>query len=211
MSIPNSFTIKADRLAAWVLFISIGLYFITGFIMGSNGYHPDAAAFHTKVLPPISIIALGIHTYFAICLACIRHKWWNRSIRFSLTTAYIIAIIVAFSLYISETKTPVLAEAETISANQTQTANSTSSTSSQTQTSNSSDSTVFTLEELAQYNGKNGQPSYVAVDGVVYDLSTVFKNGTHFGFSAGQDLTDAFYTKHVKSQITKYPVVGTLE
>jgi Predicted heme/steroid binding protein len=29
----------------------------------------------------------------------------------------------------------------------------------------------FTLEELKQYNGENGQPAYVAIDGIVYDVS----------------------------------------
>ncbi len=32
---------------------------------------------------------------------------------------------------------------------------------------------TFTLEELKQFNGQNGQPAYVAVDGVVYDVSNV--------------------------------------
>jgi hypothetical protein len=30
---------------------------------------------------------------------------------------------------------------------------------------------AFTLEELATYNGQNGQPAYIAVEGVVYDVS----------------------------------------
>jgi len=29
----------------------------------------------------------------------------------------------------------------------------------------------FTLEELSQYDGSNGKPAYVAIEGVVYDLS----------------------------------------
>ena len=40
----------------------------------------------------------------------------------------------------------------------------------------------FTLEELAQYDGSNGKPSYVVIDGIVYDLSkvTAWKGGKHF-------------------------------
>ena len=30
---------------------------------------------------------------------------------------------------------------------------------------------TFTLAQLAQYDGQNGQPAYVAVDGVVYDVT----------------------------------------
>jgi len=32
----------------------------------------------------------------------------------------------------------------------------------------------FTEEELAQYNGKNGKPIYIAYKGKVFDVSTSF-------------------------------------
>ena len=49
----------------------------------------------------------------------------------------------------------------------------------------------LTIEELAKYNGKNGQPAYVAVDGIIYDMtnSSAWRNGNHNGFEAGVDLT----------------------
>jgi predicted heme/steroid binding protein len=49
----------------------------------------------------------------------------------------------------------------------------------------------LTLEELKKYNGKNDMPAYVAVDGVIYDVteSKYWKDGGHNGFEAGQDLT----------------------
>ncbi|WP_425539532.1 cytochrome b5 domain-containing protein [Microaceticoccus formicicus] len=51
----------------------------------------------------------------------------------------------------------------------------------------------FTLEELKEFNGKDGKRAYVAVDGVVYDVtdSKAWKDGQHNGFEAGNDLTDA--------------------
>lgn len=49
----------------------------------------------------------------------------------------------------------------------------------------------LTLEELAAFNGQNGQPAYVAHKGVIYDLSAVTKwaTGEHNGIKAGTDIT----------------------
>lgn len=74
---------------------------------------------------------------------------------------------------------------------------------------------VFTLEELAAYNGKDGQPAYVAVDGLVYDVtaSSEWANGEHkMGVTAGQDLTDIIKEKspHGVAILEKFPVVGKL-
>lgn len=70
---------------------------------------------------------------------------------------------------------------------------------------------AFSLSELAQYNGLSGNPAYAAVDGVVYDLSSVFRRGNHQGHSAGQDLTAVFYSAHSKDILSRYPQVGILK
>ena len=73
----------------------------------------------------------------------------------------------------------------------------------------------FTLEELAEYNGRNKKPAYVVVDGMVYDVSEVMRwaGGNHFGLHAGKDLTDSFKTCHggAVQRLQKLPVVGTLK
>ena len=38
---------------------------------------------------------------------------------------------------------------------------------------------TFTAEELAKYNGQNGQPAYVAIDGTVYDVSAAIRRSLH--------------------------------
>lgn len=55
--------------------------------------------------------------------------------------------------------------------------------------------TTFTASQLSQYDGKGGHPAYVALKGVVYDVSLVKKlwvNGSHTvcsGCIAGTDIT----------------------
>ncbi len=72
----------------------------------------------------------------------------------------------------------------------------------------------LTLEQLKQFNGKNGNPVYVAVDGVIYDLTNVpaWKNGEHNGYSAGNDLTDIIKNKspHGVKNLEGKPIVGKL-
>ncbi len=74
---------------------------------------------------------------------------------------------------------------------------------------------VLTLEELSEYDGKNGNPAYIAVDGVIYDVTDIpmWKNGDHNGFSAGRDLSDEIknISPHGVSKLGDLPVVGKLE
>ena len=73
---------------------------------------------------------------------------------------------------------------------------------------------VFTKAELAKYNGQNGNPAYVAVSGVVYDVTNVkqWSNGQHHGLSAGQDLTAQIAgAPHGTSVLDGLPVVGKLQ
>ncbi|BCZ47828.1 hypothetical protein psyc5s11_38950 [Clostridium gelidum] len=71
----------------------------------------------------------------------------------------------------------------------------------------------FTLEDLAQYTGRNGYPAYVAIEGIVYDISNseAWGGGTHFGLTAGQDLTSQFNScRGIIDILTNAPKVGIL-
>lgn len=73
--------------------------------------------------------------------------------------------------------------------------------------------TVFTLEELSKNNGKNGNPAYVAVNGVVYDVTNnaAWGGATHFGLAAGTDVTEQFASCHAGQLVlSKLKVVGKM-
>lgn len=73
---------------------------------------------------------------------------------------------------------------------------------------------VLTVEELAQYDGKDGNPAYVAVDGIIYDVteSDLWDQGEHNGFEAGMDLTEGIkdVSPHGVSVLERMPVVGEI-
>ncbi|MBD8048727.1 MAG: hypothetical protein KID00_01205 [Clostridium argentinense] len=76
------------------------------------------------------------------------------------------------------------------------------------------ESTVFTVEELKLYDGTKGKPAYIAVDGIVYDVSyeASWGGGTHFGVMAGNDVSDAYKNCHGNnSVIGRLNKVGVLQ
>ncbi|MBU1145802.1 MAG: hypothetical protein KJ971_08145 [Firmicutes bacterium] len=87
-------------------------------------------------------------------------------------------------------------------------------TTASTSTTTISTLRVFTLVELATYNGDNGTTAYMAVSGVVYDVSNdpEWNNGWHQGMHlAGTDATLAFAgSPHTASILSTLPIVGSL-
>lgn len=88
-----------------------------------------------------------------------------------------------------------------------------SSAASDTATMAKTDSVkTFTAEELAKFDGKEGRLAYVAVEGVVYDVTKAkgWKNGEHKGFKAGRDITADIkkQSPHGVAPVKKNPVVG---
>ncbi len=207
---------KIDRVAAWGLLFVMFTYFISGFGMTKGIIDPSIATnLHNNLLPILGLIFFTIHSFYAIRLSFMRWKIWNIFSKIFLILFYLIFVLgflYVDLIYIYKPKT------ESVSAitNQDQTTQIDNTTSiitkdTTTNVSNTQTEKYYTTDELAQYDGKNDQPAYLAIDGTVYDLTSVFVNGYHYGHPAGVDLTDAFYSRHVKSSITKYPVVGTLK
>ena len=78
---------------------------------------------------------------------------------------------------------------------------------------------TYTLEELAQYDGKNGNKCLVAVDGDVYLIEgfALWQNGEHIPSGGrarcGLDLTEVIDNEspHGRSKLQLLKKVGTLE
>ncbi|WP_242954840.1 cytochrome b5 domain-containing protein [Clostridium massiliodielmoense] len=71
----------------------------------------------------------------------------------------------------------------------------------------------FTLSELAQYDGTIRKSAYVAVNGIVYDVTNnpKWSGGKHYTLTAGKDLTSEFQTCHeIISLLENLPKVGIL-
>jgi predicted heme/steroid binding protein/succinate dehydrogenase/fumarate reductase cytochrome b subunit len=197
----NLWLIKIDRIAAWILLVSIFLYFISGYGMTKGIIDRESATFlHQDILPFIVILAFTIHAFSGVRMAFMRFRIWNQMTKIGLSLIFIFSLLslLYFELFFQ----PKISENIKINTTENQ---------QQVGLEVSETNKLFTISDLSKHDGLNGNPAYVAVDGIVYDLSNVFKNGVHFGHTAGQDLTNDFFIKHMKSQITKYPVVGFLQ
>lgn len=195
----NFWLVKIDRFFAWVLLICIIIFLLSGYGMTKGIIDPAVAVLlHETILPPVLIVAFVGHTSLALRLVFMRWRMWNKV---SLAALVLIYLLFFFGFGYLEF---FYKQPQDLTANNP-------AASDPSQNNNMAEEKTFTLEELAKYNGQNGMPAYVAVDGVVYDVTTVFKSGRHYSHVAGQDLSKEFYSQHVKTAIAKYPVVGKMQ
>ncbi|MBF0464491.1 MAG: hypothetical protein HQK88_09430 [Nitrospirae bacterium] len=73
---------------------------------------------------------------------------------------------------------------------------------------------VFTMDEIAGCDGKDGRAAYVLYKGEIYDVtsSRMWKDGKHVGkHLAGFDHTESLkQAPHSEDKLMKYPKVGKL-
>ncbi|BES63968.1 hypothetical protein SANA_04070 [Gottschalkiaceae bacterium SANA] len=72
---------------------------------------------------------------------------------------------------------------------------------------------LLSLDELAAYNGMDGMLAYVAVDGMIYDVTEhpQWATGEHGGNMAGTDITEMLKASpHGLSKLEEVPKVGSL-
>lgn len=74
---------------------------------------------------------------------------------------------------------------------------------------------VMNSEELSEFDGQNGNPAYIAIDGVIYDVTNAapWNGGAHNGYGAGMDLTEEIKNSspHGVSKLEGLPVIGKLQ
>lgn len=71
----------------------------------------------------------------------------------------------------------------------------------------------FTKSQLALRNGQDKPQIWVALHGVIYDVtdSRLWKNGKHYEHWAGQDLTDELKdAPHTEKVLEKFKAIGRL-
>jgi predicted heme/steroid binding protein len=72
----------------------------------------------------------------------------------------------------------------------------------------------YSADELAQFDGREGRPAYIAYHGTLYDVtgSKLWKDGLHLKkHNAGNDLTELLKTApHGQEKVLAMPVAGTL-
>lgn len=73
---------------------------------------------------------------------------------------------------------------------------------------------IYTKSQLALRNGQDKEEIWVAMNGLIYDVSAsrLWKNGKHYEHWAGQDLTKELAdAPHTDKVFEKFDVVGHLE
>jgi predicted heme/steroid binding protein len=81
-------------------------------------------------------------------------------------------------------------------------------------TDQSDEALELTLTEMKKYNGQNGKAAYIAVNGIIYDVTdlTHWKDGTHNGQKAGVDLTESLNgAPHGKEVLDSLKKVGKIK
>ena len=73
----------------------------------------------------------------------------------------------------------------------------------------------LTLEELSEFDGLEGRPAYIAIDGDIYDVTDNpnWRSGHHNGYYAGNDLTEEIknISPHGVSKLKAVPMIGRIK
>lgn len=143
------------------------------------------------------ILQAGLGAY-AIAKKKPRHGAWFIAHR---TTAVLLILMIALHVIIPYSLNGILPKDNLAQVTETEAVTS-------------SELPVFTMEELAEYNGEDGKSAYVAYQGTVYDITDHPKwaGGKHNGNTAGTDLTNVISkSPHGDAKFKTLEIVGTIK
>jgi predicted heme/steroid binding protein len=127
----------------------------------------------------------------------------------------LIVLLLLLSVGCATTTSPSSSALISSSAQSNQQITSSSIASSISSSSSTSALLELTLEELKQFDGKGGRKAYIAVEGIIYDVSGNLNwfRGNHNGYEAGRDLTLEIDTlsPHGRSKLLDVPKVGRIK
>lgn len=221
----EKFLTKVDRISAWVLMVAFILYMISGYGLTRGLIDISwAKVLHVQWLPLIVILSFTLHVGLALRLTMMRWQIWNKFSKVVLILGCVLFLVFFGYVELFYNKGPVIPATtpsdESLSEESRQATGEEEiigyqideelETETIDQSLEAESLPLFTLEDLSYYDGQEGRPAYVAVDGIIYDNSEIFSNGRHYSHLAGKDLSEDFFSYHVLEEITKYPVVGRL-
>ena len=173
------YLVKIDRLSAWVLFICMILYFVSGYGMLKGIINPALAVkIHLNYLTYIAAVAFVIHTSYAISLAFKRWNIWNIFTKILLLLFYIVLVISLIwvdHFYVKKIPAP----------------------NTQNLTNISGTRTTLNMQEIAKHNSASN--CWMVINNKVYNLTSFINY--HSGGAGnilpycGKDGTNAFNTK----------------
>jgi predicted heme/steroid binding protein len=127
----------------------------------------------------------------------------------------LIVLLLLLSVGCATTTSPSSSALISSSSQSNQQITSSSIASSISSSSSTSALLELTLEELKQFDGKGGRKAYIAVEGIIYDVSGNLNwfRGNHNGYEAGRDLTLEIDTlsPHGRSKLLDVPKVGRIK
>lgn len=191
--------VRVDRVMVWVLLVGFIAFMLTGYAM-TRGWMDYALAslLHLNVCPLLVGLPFAYHSAYAVHLILRRHRLWNK-VGKAATGVYSLVVTVGL-LALSQT---AAAGASTVHA----------TAKAPTAAPTAQDDVKvrrFTEGQLAKYNGTNGRPAYVAIDGTVYDVTRLYRAGAHFGCMAGRNVSQEFARVHPVRLLARFAQVGTL-
>lgn len=200
---------KIDRLAAWILLFAFILFMVSGYGLTRGLISRSLSrALHVQYLPLVIIITFIVHVGLALRMTLIRWQVWGRAAKIILVVCCLVFLgfFSYVELFYQEAPRVRPEPAEDVPSEDILIA-------AQPEPEPVFDKEglrLFTREDLSYYDGREGRPAYVAVDGKVYDNTAVFTEGEHYSHYAGQELTGEFYSYHIIEEMADYPVVGRL-